>query len=184
MIKINLLPVRAAAKKESLRKQLTIAVLSLVACLIVTAYFHYAITSQIEEKNVRIAETQREIDRLKSVIAKVNKFKKDSKVLEQKLNVIKELNEGRLSSVYLMDGLSKVMPEKLWLSNLREADWKLTIQGQSMNQSTIADFMTNMERSPLFTSVKWKVTQSKKESGSGLDLHAFTIEATFIPPTK
>lgn len=184
MIKINLLPVRAAAKKESLRKHLSIAVLSLIVCLIVTGYFYFTLSSRIADKNQKISETQSELDRLKSVIAKVNKFKKDSAVLEKKLNVITVLNEGRQSSVFLMDELSNVMPEKLWLASLKEDKWNLDIQGQAIDQATIAQFMTNMEKSAMFDSVRWKVTQSKKDQGLGLTLHAFTIQARFVRPKK
>jgi len=184
MIKINLLPVRAAAKKESIRKQLSVAVLSLIVCLIVTGYLHFTISSQVDDRNAKISETQRELDRLKSVIAKVNKFKKDSAVLEKKLDVITVLNEGRQSSVFLMDELSTVIPEKLWLDSLKEDQWSLDIQGQAIDQATIAQFMTNMQKSPMFDAVRWKVTQSKKGKESGLTLHAFTIEAKFVPPKR
>lgn len=184
MIKINLLPVRAAAKLESVRKQLSIAVLSLVACVLAVGYFDYSIRGDIAGKNTEIAEAQKEINRLKSVIAKVKKFKKDSKVLEKKLNVIKVLNLGRQSAVFLMDELSNVTPEKLWLKSVKENKWKLNIKGQALSQSTIADFMTNMEKSALFSSVKWKFTQSKKEGKSGITFHDFTVEVLFLPPSS
>ena len=184
MIKINLLPVRATAKKESLRKQLSIALLSLVVCLLVVGYFYHRVSSQIEATNAAIVKTQQELNRLKSVIAKVNKFKKDSKILGQKLDVIKNLNRGRQSVVYFMDEMSNVMPEKLWLNSFRENKWALSLKGQAMDQSTIAAFMTNMENSEMFESVRWKSTQSKKEKDKGLTLHSFEMDVRFVPPIK
>lgn len=184
MITINLLPVRAAARKENVRKQLSTAVLSLVVCLLLTGYFYYRIVSQTELANAEISKTQKELDRLKSVIAKVNKFKKDSKVLGQKLKVIEDLNRGRQSTVYFMDELSNVMPERLWLSSLQENKWALNLRGQALAQSTIAAFMTNMENSEMFESVKWKSTQSKKEKDKGLTLHSFEMDVRFVPPIK
>ncbi|MBE9505078.1 MAG: PilN domain-containing protein [Proteobacteria bacterium] len=184
MIKINLLPVRAAAKRENLRKQLSIAVLSLVVCLLVSGYFYYRISGQVETASAEIAKTQKELNRLKSVIAKVNKFKKDSKVLGQKLKVIENLNRGRQSTVYFMDELSNMMPEELWLNSLQENKWALNIKGQSLAQSTIAAFMTNMENSRMFESVRWKSTQSKKEKDEALTIHSFVLDVRFVPPTK
>ena len=40
MIKINLLPVRAIRKKESIRQQISIGILSLVLAFIMIGYFH------------------------------------------------------------------------------------------------------------------------------------------------
>ena len=58
MIKINLLPVRAAKKKETLRQQISVAVMSLVLVLIVIGYFHFRIVKNIAEFTAKIASTE------------------------------------------------------------------------------------------------------------------------------
>lgn len=180
MIKVNLLPVRAAAKLESLKVQASIAVLSLILLSIIIGYFHYMISDRIDGIRIEINDTQKEIDSLKSIIAKVNKFKKDKEVLEKKLNVIKKLDQGRRGPVHLMDELSSVVPDKLWIENLKEAGWRLTMTGLALDHDTIADFMTNMERSAMFENVKLQSTQQQKRAG--LNLLKFAINANFLPP--
>ncbi len=182
MIKVNLLPVRAEAKKESLRAQISIAALSLLLLFIVIGYFHYDISGRIDTVKADINRTQAEINRLKSIIAKVNKFKKDKEILEKKLDVIRKLDQGRLDPVYLMDELSRVVPDKLWLESLKETDWKLSMTGFALDHDVIADFMTNMERSPMFSNVRLKSTQQKKKAD--LALQGFGIEVDFIPQRR
>ncbi|MBE9536941.1 MAG: PilN domain-containing protein [Proteobacteria bacterium] len=183
MIKINLLPVRAAAKMESVRKNVTIAALIMVLLAIIVAYFDMGIKGRIEGLNSSISKTQQQIEDLKKIIAKVNKFKKDKKVLSKKLSAIKKLNARRIAPIRFMDELSTVMPEKLWLDKLVEDKWKLKMSGLGVNHDVIADFMSNMEKSPMFTKVKLKSTAKKAKKGA-LTLMKFSIEAKFVPPKK
>lgn len=180
MVRINLLPVRAAARREELRAQLSIAVLSLLLMSIVLGFLHYSVGRRINHVNEEIRTGQQEINRLKSVIAEVNKFKKKSKVLETKLSVIRKLNAGRMDHVYFMDELSNMIPEKLWLSKLSEESWMLKMDGTAFSGDIIANFMTNMETSRMFNNIQLKVV--KKAKKSGLDLQNFSIEARFTPP--
>jgi len=72
MIKINLLPVRAAAKMESLRKHVTIAVLILVFFSIIGAWLDMGKRGEIEALKASILKTQQDVEGLKKIIEQVN----------------------------------------------------------------------------------------------------------------
>ena len=180
MIKINLLPVRAAAKRETLRIQISIAVMLFALLVIVVGFMHYSIENKIAGTNNEIGEAEAELKRLNAIKAKVDKFKADSKMLEQKLDVIKNLNLGRTAAVYFMDELSNVMPDKLWLETVKQGKKGVAMKGVSLDHDTIAKFMLNMEKSPMFDDVKLKGTQQK--AGKGVAFHSFDIEVDFVPP--
>jgi len=181
MIKINLLPVRAAAKMESLRKHVTIAVLILILFTIIGAWLDMSKRGKIEALNASISKTRQDVEGLKKIIAQVNKFKKDKEVLSKKLSVIKKLNESRVAPVRFMDELTSIMPDRLWLDKVQESNWRLKLSGLGINQYVIADFMSNMEKNPMFTNVKLKKT-SKQDKKGGMTLMQFDIEAEFVPP--
>ena len=181
MIRINLLPVRAAAKKETLKAQLALAVVMLVLVGGVVGYLDFSIRGDIEDKLAEIKRAEDELKKLKDVAAQVEKFKKDSAILEKKLDVIKQLNLGRTAAVYLLDELSNVMPEKLWLLTVRESKGVVQLNGIAVDHDTIADFMSRMERSALFSQIKLSGTQQEK-SKSGIILHKFNVEVQFLPP--
>jgi len=180
MIKINLLPVRASAKREVLMVQAGVVAISFAVLLAIMGYVHYSISSEVGKVKATISRTESEIKRLSTVIAKVNKFKSESKTLKTKLDVIKTLDEGREGPVHMIDELTRMIPLKLWLTNLKESDWQLSMSGNALDHETIADFMANMEKSPMFRDVQLKGT--RKEKGAGLEVLQFTIEATFKPP--
>ena len=82
MVKINLLPVRASEKKEIILVQLTIAGLMLVLIMAVLGFLHFSLSSKIDTAKSDISKAEAELTRLNKVKAKVDKFKKDSKELE------------------------------------------------------------------------------------------------------
>jgi len=180
MVKINLLPVRATAKLESLKAQAMIAVLMLIVLLAIIGYLHMSISGKIDDLSADMRKTQSELDRLNKIKAKVDKFKADSKMLEKKLNVIKKLNMGRTDAVKLMDELSNVLPDKLWLESLGENKGGLTVRGLAMDHDAVAIFMTNMEKSDYFHEVKLKSTSKKKVAGE--DIHQFSLSVIYKPP--
>lgn len=180
MVKINLLPVRATAKKEILMVQATIAVLILVLVLAILGFMHFSLSGKIESVNLSITKAQDELTRLNKVKAKVDKFKKDSKALEKKLDVIKVLSLERTGAVYLMEALVDATPDNLWIESLKDAKSSYTMTGISLDYDTIARFMTNMELSPFFDNVRIKSSKQKKIGDQVV--HNFTIQAKFKVP--
>ena len=177
MVKINLLPVRASAKKEILMVQLTIAVMMLLLTLAVLGFLHFSLTGETNEVSSSISKAETELIKLNKVKAKVDKFKKDSKALKEKLDVIKVLSLESTGAVYLMESLVDVTPDNLWIESLKEAKSSYTMTGISLDYDTIARFMINMELSPFFDQVKIKSSKQKKIGDQSV--HDFTIQTVF-----
>jgi len=149
---------------------------------LVIVYFDFTISGKIEKVKGELERTTSEVQRLKAVTAKVAKFQRDKKVLEKKLEVIEKLSEGRKGHVYLLDELSSVVPDKLWIETLKESGLRLKMAGLALDHDTIADFMMNMERSAMFKNIHLKVTQQTKKAD--INVQKFTIDATFVPPKR
>jgi type IV pilus assembly protein PilN len=76
MIRINLLPVRAAQKKEMLRGQLVVLTLCVVVALVGCAGFYASLFFKAEAVKKEIAQKEAQINRLKKTIGEVAHFKK------------------------------------------------------------------------------------------------------------
>lgn len=168
MIKINLLPVRAAKKKETLRQQISVAVMSLVMVLIIIGYLHVTIGKRIEEVNAKIATDQAELAKTKEQIGEISKFKETKKVLEDKLGVIESLKKGRGGPVKMMDDLSRVMPDKLWINSFKASGGNVSMDGVAIGNEIIALFMTDLEKSPYFKDIELIETAQVEQSGMKL----------------
>ena len=86
MIRINLLPVKAAQKKEMLQGQMIVVVLAMIATLGICAAAYMYVAGEVEERQVRIDQKQAEISQLMKKIGEVNQFKKRQKALRAKLD--------------------------------------------------------------------------------------------------
>ena len=82
MIRINLIPFRAARKKENVRRQVTIASLTILFIILVMVYSQLKLNSMINNLNTEIQNTKtelakvekqaREVDRIKNELNKLN----------------------------------------------------------------------------------------------------------------
>lgn len=165
MIRINLLPIKAAQKKEKLKGQLLVAGLTLVVVVALCGLTHMHFLDKIQERNEEIEQKRMEISRLMKTIGEVNQFKKRQQELRAKLDVLDKLNEARSGPVFLLDELYKAMPDKLWLTDFKEANGQASISGVGVSEETVALFMRNLEESDYYSNVILKVTEQKVTEG-------------------
>lgn len=146
MIRINLLPVRAAKKKESARVQLTIAGIAgfAVIALVVITFISYS--SKVNSLKREIASGNQELTALKSKIGELSKIKEQKKVLEDKLRVVEKLEVNRTGPVRLLTSLSKAIPDQAWIYSLKESGSNVSIEGLAAYDSVYADFMRNLDK--------------------------------------
>ena len=173
MIRINLLPVKAAQKKEMLKGQLMVVVLVLIvtAGICGAAYTH--IIGEVDDMQKQIDQKKSEIARLQKVIKEVKDFETRQKDLRAKLNVLEQLKTARVGPVYLLDELYKAVPDKLWLTKFKEGSGNAQISGIGASEETVALFMRNLEASEFYSGVELKVIKQKTENK--IKFHQFEL---------
>lgn len=159
MIRINLLPVKAAQKKEMLKSQLMVVVLTLIVTVGLCGAAYMYVASEIKDRQARIDQKQAEISLLRKKIGEVNQFKKRQKALRAKLDVLERLKAARVGPLYMLDALYEAMPDKLWLSMVQLRPGRMNVSGVGVNEESVALFMRNLETSAFFAGVELKVTK-------------------------
>jgi len=94
MIEINLLPVRAARRRESIRLQLSVAGLTIffvIVCIILLTANLNKREAAVDKQTILVKE---EIAKLEKIVGEIEKLKQEKAKLEQKNAVIKEFNMG------------------------------------------------------------------------------------------
>ena len=180
MIRINLLPVRAERKKETLRQQAMVAGLVVIALAGVIAAVHLTLGSNIEEKQQDIAQRKAEIARLQTVIGEVKEFRQKKRDLEEKIEIIRRLEGRQRGPVRVLYELARLIPEKMWIEKLKDTGDTLSLDGIAIDNQTIARFMTQMQASPFFGQVRLDVT--RQISRGGVDLKSFSIKTSIVYP--
>jgi type IV pilus assembly protein PilN len=163
MIRINLLP----REERQVRRSFTLpkfgALMPVLVLLLVVALFaaiSVVQTLQVGRLKADIARAEQESEKLRPQIQTIQELTRKRGELERRLNVITELDKGRLVRVRLVDELSRCVPDHLWLSGYEEsAQNQITIEGVTFSNLIVADFMTRLEASPLFGTVDLLVAE-------------------------
>ncbi|MBW1940942.1 MAG: pilus assembly protein PilN, partial [Deltaproteobacteria bacterium] len=115
MIRINLLPFRAARTKENIRRQVSIFVLLLFFVIMVMVYENIILNSKIERLDSRVKSTKKQVDLYKKQAQKVDKIKKKLTVLTKKMDTIDTLEVNRKEPVRILDAMTKmVIAKRMW----------------------------------------------------------------------
>ena len=107
MIRINLLPFRAARQKENIRRQVSIVLLSLFLVVLVMVYFNLSLKNKIEALDAKVESTKKQIALVSKQAKEVDRIKKEFDKLNKKIKVIKNLETTRKASVHLLDNMTK-----------------------------------------------------------------------------
>jgi Tfp pilus assembly protein PilN len=157
MIKINLLP-RDMQREEGAKKQLQIAILSiiLVICLLLVVYVSLYTSLIKKQKELKTAEI--ELEKVSVLVAAVEQKKLQKEALDRKWGIVEKLLQGRFKWAMIMDELQKSLPKSIWLTSLQgnktETGNVITINGMSFDHFAIADFVTNLEDNEYFENVE------------------------------
>jgi type IV pilus assembly protein PilN len=165
MIKINLLPVRAAKKKESARQQISILLLAVTAVLVI-AFGIYSVTlAKISTAHEEIGKSEQEIKRLKEKIGEIDNIKKFQAEVKKKLDILSQLRRDKTGPATRLAKLSDAVPDKLWLTKYAESGDNVSLAGVAFNEDLIAAFMRNLQASNAFTNVELLVSEQLDISG-------------------
>jgi type IV pilus assembly protein PilN len=154
MIRINLLPFRAARKRENIRRQISIYALVVVFLLLVFGYYTIHLMGTVSDLRAKEKQANTELASYKKVLDEIKELENKIKQIETKLDVIKELEKGKTGPVLLLADVADSVPEnKLWLTSYQESKGTLTLIGTAMDNETVALFMDNLENSEQINSV-------------------------------
>lgn len=184
MIRINLLPVKAAQKKEKLKGQLMVVVLALIVTFGLCGAAYMFVLGEVEDRQARIDQKNAEIAQLARVINEVRDFEKRQKALRAKLDILDQLKESRVGPLYVLNALYEAIPEKLWLTKFAEGSGRATISGIGVNEETVAQFMKNLEESETFEGVELQVTKQIVQDQIKFQQFDLTCKTKNVKPEK
>lgn len=176
MIKINLLPIRAAQKRELIRFQLTVA--GLVTGFILTLFVIFFLIQATELKSVEneIDNLNTELATVKKKIGELNDIKKQKKMIEDKLNIVKELEAKRSGPVAMFAVIEKTVPSKAWIKSFKETRDGITLVGFAASEEVAGDFVRSLQNTGKFANVELPTVNATKQAS--YQVYQFTINIT------
>jgi type IV pilus assembly protein PilN len=166
MLRINLLPIKAARKHDTAKHEIFLFGGGLLLILVgLFAHDSYK-TDKIEDRQSKINRVRKEIAQLKQDVVRVEEFKKKTSTLESKIEVIRSLQSKRIGPSRMLDEIATILTEqeKVWLTRLAESKGALTIEGGAMEHEDISSFQLALERrAELIGNVRLTVVNASKK---------------------
>ena len=190
MIKINLLkPEKKAVTaggaavgviEESRENKLSVpAIIGAIAITVGSIGLLYFLQSNTlnSEKKLLQERTLRKAE-LEKILLKLAEIETTKIELDSKIKIINDLKSKQKDAVFMMDKLSRCLPDWVWLVNVSFIKGTLNLGGKALSNNLIADLVNNLQTSNFFINVQLRSSARKKESG--IDIFEFKIECTFI----
>jgi type IV pilus assembly protein PilN len=191
MIRINLLAVeRERAKKKSAavfgttsQKMTAGCGLIVILTLAFVGWRYWALGRDSARLDAEISASQQETARLHSVIQQVQQFEQRKAQLQQRVVLIEQLRKDQTGPVHMLDEVSRALPPMLWLTELRQVDNSVLIDGRCTAITSLSEFVGNLEASGYFKrSIEIVSTVTEPMAQPPGELVKFQIKAQFQQP--
>jgi type IV pilus assembly protein PilN len=144
VILINLLPHREAARK--LRRDTYNVFLGLAAVigLLIGAIIYLVYQNRITEQQGRNAFLQSQIQVLDNQIKEIATIEQEITALTARQRAVEDLQADRNLPVHLLNEMVRQMPDGVYITNLRQDNQAVTIQGVAQSNERISELLRNL----------------------------------------
>ena len=169
MIRINLLPFRAARKKENIRRQISVFFLSVFLMLAVLTFYNIHLGGRIKALKKNVTVTEAELQKYQKITQQIEDIKKKLAILQKKTEVIRKLETDRFEPVQILEAMTeKIIAKRMWFTSFNDHPKDIKVTGIALDNKTVADFMTRLEGSGWFSAVKLNTLEKHVVQGSSL----------------
>jgi type IV pilus assembly protein PilN len=176
MIRINLLPYRAARKKENIRIQVNVFLGSVLLVVLLVVWYNSYLGGRIKGLNTEISSTQEQVAKYKKINQEIAEIKKKLDMLDRKIKVIESLEADRKAPVQNLDSLYQLLVEKrMWYNQIEQKGDSFRLSGIALDNQTVADYMTRIEKSERFHNVRLSSIKQYEIQGKNLKLKQFEV---------
>lgn len=168
MININLLPWREERKKTQQIQFFVFAGIGLGIVLCALGLWNMTIQSKIDTRLAQNILLKNEISMLDGKLASIKNLKEEKAQLLARIRTVQHLQDTRVKTVKLLEGITKAVPEGLFLTELSRKEDRVVIEGNATSNSQVAQFMRNIENTEELESPVLSVIQANEEDDGGL----------------
>jgi type IV pilus assembly protein PilN len=183
MVRINLLPVRVSKKKEKGKQELLLFVALAVLGLVLNGFWSSNRNSELQSHVRKLAKTRADIEALDRIIGEVKTIREQQKAVQEKLDVLEKLKEGRTGPVRMLDELATLTPKRVWLRKFQQKGGLVTFDGTAVSIDDVSAFMTALKQSKHFRAVELKRTEAKTQGNTRLVDFSIETAVEYSPPS-
>ena len=172
MIKINLLGDNTSVDNSG-KVQLFSYFASLAAFLVVFYFLDSSLSSEIAEQEIRKQSLNSELIRVQKTTKEVRELEAKKAEYNAKLVVIAMLKKNKMGPVRVLDDLNTAIPERAWLTEIKESEGSFNIIGRALDNQTVASFIRELEKSEYFGEQSNQILKQVEQEGVKLKEFSF-----------
>ncbi|MDR2261630.1 MAG: PilN domain-containing protein [Azoarcus sp.] len=176
MIRINLLPHREEKRKE--RRQQFFVVTGLIVALGfgIGALVHTINAGNIDSQDKRNRIFKQEIAKLEEEIKEIQGIREEIEKLLNRKQVIESLQSERAETVHLFNELAARVPEGIYLTSIKQAGKKITLNGVAQSNARVSLMMGQLNNSPFLQNSE--VVKIEADRGKNRQLGVYKFEVS------
>lgn len=182
MIRINLLPHRAARRRQRRQRFYLIAAAMVALGVLIGFVVHAAQALQIDRQQARNAFLQSEIARLDAQIVEISRLGEQIDALLARKQVIESLQVERGAAVHLFNELAAGVPEGVYLKSAHQVGTRVTLSGYAQSNARVSNLMRQLETSPLLE--RPALGEVKAVTVDGRRIAEFTLAIDLVPARR
>ncbi|MCB0408220.1 MAG: PilN domain-containing protein [Bdellovibrionales bacterium] len=150
----------------------------LLSTLIIIGYEWYNVDLQTQlanQANQEMQKMERELKAKKEEMKQYADVEQESKILEEKISILKALSKVRLREVKTLDYLQSITPDSVWYKSVDYKSKTFKIDGYAITDDALSALIKELESSIYFTDViLMKASEEKQKNGT---VKAFEVQA-------
>jgi type IV pilus assembly protein PilN len=104
----------------------------------------------LKNKQEQVVTNRAEAQKLEAIIAEVEQFQKRKESLEKRIALINQLKQSQKGPVKVMDKISALLPDLVWLTSMKVAGTSIDLQGKALNPNAVANYIENIKSDAMF----------------------------------
>jgi Tfp pilus assembly protein PilN len=130
---------------------------------------------QASELKKWVETASRELASIRTLAQHVRTLEKQSREESDRLQLLEGLFQAKEGTLRILDSLVNAVPERAWLTELRETEQGLKVSGMAQDGETISNLARELEKAPSFAGVAIDV--ARQSMRQGIKLQEFSIRA-------
>jgi type IV pilus assembly protein PilN len=176
MPRINLLPWRELDRKRK-RQEFGLACgAAVLVGLLVAGVWRLQYGTMIDNQNQRNQYLKEQITEVDKQIEEILGLEDQKKSLQERIQVIEQLQSSRPEAVHLMDQMVRLLPDGVYLTSIKQTDRKIQIKGIAESSTRVSAFMRNIDGSEWLKDPSLEIVETTKASGDNGS--SFTLYAS------
>jgi len=153
MIRINLIPHRAAFRQQQIIEYIvaTVAIVLLaIGIVVLVDVVHTSSLAELKSEKASLVAQNRLLTKKIGELRNLDSLRQD---VEGKLAIVDELQAGRFRSLTTLTAIASAIPQNIWLEDFNDKDGVITLAGLGESSQALANFMRSLEASEWFVDV-------------------------------